>query len=64
MRIIIEPTTPQDERLDPDGINHRVVIEHPMDDISIDHIVSLVKYALMAYGFSEKTVNEYLGGDE
>lgn len=64
MRIIIEPTTKQEEYSEPDCMNHRVVIEHPYDDIDLEHVVLLVKSALVAYGFAEKTVNEYLGGDE
>lgn len=64
MRIIIEPTTKQEEYSEPDCMNHRVVIEHPSDDLGIDYIVELFKSALVAYGFAEKTVNEYLGGDE
>lgn len=63
MRIIIEPTTPQDTSLPPDCKSHRVVIEHPSDDLGIDHVVELVKYALVAYGFGEKTVNEYLNDE-
>lgn len=64
MRIIIEPTYPHDKSLPDDYVHHRVVIEHPDDDLGIDHVVELVKYALVAYGFTEKTVNEYFDCDE
>lgn len=71
MRIIIEPTSTQDKldklfALTQDAmcVNHRVVIEHPYDDLTMEQVASLVRAALVAYGFHADTVNEYLNGNE
>ena len=50
MRITIEPTTDQSQRSS-DLTQHRVVIEHPDDDLGLDIALDLVQAALAAYGY-------------
>lgn len=71
MRIIIEPTYTQDKldklvALTQDAmcVHHRVVIEHPYDDLTMEHVASLVRSALVAYGFENESVQRHLGNDE
>lgn len=61
MRITIEPTTKQDgEELE---VNHRVVIEHPYDHLTIITVVGMIEGALVAYGYDPETVKECLAED-
>lgn len=71
MRITIEPTSTQDtlDRIvavtqDMMCVHHKVVIEHPYDDLNMEHVASLVRSALVAYGFNRESVNQHLSGDE
>jgi len=61
MKITIEPTG--DDGLKPalpSEYHHRVVIEHPMQDPGAEHALELVAIALIAYGYPEKTIREYI----
>lgn len=60
MRITIEPTEDQTGRSL--GATHiRVSIEHPSDDLPIHELFeNIIAPALLAWGFGEKTINEYL----
>lgn len=56
MRITIEPTN------EPNGIpnqtNSKVIIESQYDDLDIYDVWDLIRGALIAYGFSESTVDK------
>lgn len=56
MKITLEPTQDQAERGHP---FHKVIIEHPHDDLSLDETIQLVGAVLAAYGFTQQCVNEY-----
>ena len=64
MRIEISPSNHQPEF---DGSvvrrsdckQHKVVIEHPDDDIDLVGTIQLISRALVAYGFSKENVTEY-----
>lgn len=56
MRITIEPTG-----IDPNRVS--VVVAMKSDDLSIDETVRLIKGALVAWGFTEETVDEAMGGE-
>ncbi len=64
MRIEISPTNHQSE-FDgsavrrSDCVQHKVVIEHPDDDIDLVGTIQLVSRALVAYGFHKDNVQEY-----
>jgi len=38
---------------------HKVVLELPHDDCTLDEVIQLVTYAIGAYGFSRKSIAEY-----
>ena len=50
MRITIEPTELQDDWVS-DLMQHKVVLEHPSDDLDLGQMRELVDAALRAYGF-------------
>ena len=54
MRIIIEPTAHKDQ--------HKVIIEAKSDDLDFDGTVDLFRYALLGWGFDEKSVNDFFEG--
>ena len=61
MKITIEPTG--DEGIKPiasGGYYHSVSIEHPHADPGLEHVMQLVAAALIAYGYSEKQIREYI----
>ncbi len=60
MRIIIEPSNEADTSLPPNCLHHRVVIEHPSDDVGLDHVAFMVAQALIAFGYHEAHVKEYV----
>ena len=62
MRITIEPTTDQFDRSS-EATQHRVVLEHPHDDLGISTVIELVEWALIAYGYPPTLVREYLDPD-
>ena len=59
MKITIEPTGDQSGRPD-DEVHSRVTVEHISDDMDIHGVMDLVRGALLAWGFSEKTVDGYM----
>lgn len=61
MRITFEPTTP--EMTKGEHLQQKVVIELPMDDVSIDKAASLIAAALVAYGYSPDSVKEIIRGE-
>ena len=60
MKITIEPTQDQ-SGLSTAATHCRVTVEHPHDDLNIVEAADLVRAALIAWGFSERTVDELLG---
>jgi hypothetical protein len=58
MRIIIEPTNEVDTSLPYDCVNHRVLVEHPSDDVGLEHVAFMVARALVAFGYAEEQVKE------
>jgi hypothetical protein len=57
MRITIEPTQPVEG-----GIAHTTVaVSQPDDDLNIGEVVDLLRAALIAWGFSEKSVDDEIG---
>lgn len=50
MRITIEPTELQDDWVS-DLMQHKVVLEHPSDDLDLGQMRELVDAALRAYGY-------------
>jgi len=62
MRITLEPIKPpQGEE---DTVQHRVVIEHPYDDLSLDMTMRLIANALAGYDFSRERVEEWIEGED
>lgn len=59
MRITLEPTTPPRTGLEANEVNHKVVIEHPHDELNIDETIRLISTAVVAYGFHEDAVVNY-----
>lgn len=53
MRITIEPTC--EPSGSEDTVNHKVVIEHPYDDLTSHHVKHLVKRALVAFGYLDSS---------
>ena len=51
MRITIEPTTDQSQQNSAAAVQHKVVVEHPDDDLTLDVIMALVEMALAGYGY-------------
>lgn len=60
MRITIEPTCGTTGRYTPDAVPHKVVVEHPLDDLTLDHILRLMVYALRGVGFDSGKIVEYM----
>lgn len=60
MRITVEPTEDRGVRTSVEAVQHRVVVEHPFDDIDLGGVIRLMASALMAYGFLSDQVAEYL----
>jgi hypothetical protein len=61
MRLTLEPTATS-EWLRPEHRNPRVIIEVDSDDLTMDEVVdTLLRPALLGWGFGEATVNEVLG---
>ena len=60
MRITIEPTCEADTKYTADAVQHKIVLEHPWDDLDLYHVIELLTAALVAYGYSEKTIADYL----
>lgn len=61
MRITLTPTNPPVIGKSADSIHSCITVEHPYDDLNIDETVTLIKSALCAWGFSEKTVDDCIG---
>ena len=64
MRLTIEPTNQEQAQNGvtsrrSDCVQHKVVIEHPDDDIDLVGVIQLLSRALVAYGFSKENVREY-----
>lgn len=58
MKITLEPTENQKEDKYP---HSKIMIEHPCDDLTLDEVMdSLIKPALIAYSYSEETVDKFL----
>ena len=62
MRITIEPTN--EPKGEADCVPHKVVIEHPYDELSIVQVMWLWADALMAYGYSAKNISDWIEGEE
>ena len=60
MKITIEPTQDQTGRT-VEATHCTVTVAHPFDDLDISEAFCLVKQALIAWGFSETTVDSVLG---
>lgn len=56
MKVIIEPTGDQAKEEYP---YDKILIESPRDDLHIDDAMNLVHRALVAWGFDQKTVEDY-----
>lgn len=63
MKITIEPTK-QDagSKLPANCMHTKVSIEHPYNDIGLDDFMQVVRAAVIATGYPEKLVNEYIPG--
>lgn len=59
MRITLEPTNGAHAGMPFDAVQHRVIIEHPYDDLPLAHIITLVRDAIGAYGYEQSQVDEY-----
>ena len=57
MRITIEPTEVNPAHLSSECLNHKVVVEHPRDDLGFYTALELIASALKAYGYSSQTVD-------
>ena len=57
MRIVLEPTGVNPTPIG--AVYHKVVIEHPSDDLDIDETIRLISKAVVAFGFHENTVAQY-----
>lgn len=57
MRIVLEPTGVNPTLLG--AVYHKVVIEHPSDELDIDEMIRLISTAVVAFGFHENTVANY-----
>ena len=61
MKITIEPTGDMGIRpVEANEHHHAVTIEHPHADPGLEHAMQLVAAALMAYGYREKQIREYI----
>lgn len=54
MRITIEPTHPPQGQL----AQHKVVLDHPNDELRLEDALDLIAAALKAYGFPQESVDE------
>lgn len=61
MRIIIEPTETPTTEIERAVPHHRVVIEHPYDDIDIIELGEMLRAALLAKGYHPDNVNDLFG---
>lgn len=61
MKITIEPTGDDEDQND---FYHTVTVERPGNDYSLKDVLELVESALKAWGFSGKSVDEYVGGEK
>ena len=61
MKITITPSHKPEIGQSASAVHTEVSIEHPYDDLSLDEVLSLMKGALRAWGYSEKGLAERLG---
>lgn len=54
MKIIIQPSNPEQ------SFNHTSIIESSQDCLTCEQMVDLFRYALLGYGFTDKSVSETL----
>lgn len=61
MKITIEPTRQNvNDGLPANCMHTKVSIEHPYDDIGLYDFMQVVRAAVIATGYPEKLVNEYI----
>lgn len=60
MRLIIEPTQTPSTDIERQYPHHRIVIEHPHDDLDINEMADMMRAALLAQGYDPETVNEII----
>lgn len=60
MRITIEPTENNKVHDDPMCNHDTVSVSYPCDDIDMHKMMQMVRSALIASGYSEEQVNEYI----
>ena len=63
MRITIEPTTDNNGAgicKEADCLHSKVIVEHPWDDLNIEHTMQLIRSALLAYGWSAESIEHYI----
>lgn len=63
MRIILEPTADQAEFTDYIK-QHRVVLDHPSDELDIWGVASLLAQALVGYGYHPNNVDDVINSPD
>lgn len=65
MRIIVEPTEKENREANPNSMFPSVEVSVPTDSLDIhDFFECLIKPALLASGYSNKTIEDYLNNVE
>lgn len=63
MRIILEPSEDQSEFPD-DMKQHRVILEHPSDSLTVWVVAVLLTQALVAYGYHPNNVDDVINSPD
>lgn len=63
MKIMIAPSRPPHKGEPADQVPSAVTVEHPYDDLNAVDAARLARMALIAFGYSEKNIEELFGRD-